>query len=266
MGLQLAYRESGTGTPLIIMHGLFGSAANWGVIAQGLRERSHVFLLDLRNHGQSPHIATMSYDEMAGDVLTFMDQQHLDQAVLLGHSMGGKVGMTVALSAPERVQALVCVDSAPVAYDHDRFHFAEAMRSLDLSCIRSRDDADAQLADLVPDQQGRTFLLTNLKRQEDGTFGWRLNLDAIVHEMRDLVGFPEMVPWTSYDGAALFIAGEHSQYVTPANRPQTLALFPEAAFATVADADHNPHTENPVAVIDLLNDFLTTVLAREECR
>ncbi len=260
MSLDLAYRETGSGAPLVMLHGLFGSAANWGVVARALADQCRVYSLDLRNHGKSPHAATMTYPEMAGDVLAFLEARSLEKSVVLGHSMGGKVAMQLALHAPERVRALILVDIAPVRYDNRRFDFIAALRRLDTGAIASREEADAALAAAIPDDSGRRFLLTNLQARPDGAWHWRLNLDAIAGGIKDLLDFPDPGAWAAFRGPTLFLAGAESACVRPEHEPKIRQFFPNAVIQHLPDVGHNPHTEAPETAIAAVREFLTNTL------
>ncbi|HEY5719706.1 MAG TPA: alpha/beta fold hydrolase, partial [Gammaproteobacteria bacterium] len=179
MAVELYYREEGSGAPLLVLHGLFGSSSNWARLARGLAAEFRVICADLRNHGRSPHAAGMSYPQMAADVVALLDRLRLDRVALLGHSMGGKVAMQVALNQPERVSRLLVADIAPRAYRGNQAIVLEALEALHLDSLASRREADERLAAQVPETGVRAFLLTNLT-QEQGRFGWRINLPEII--------------------------------------------------------------------------------------
>jgi len=210
-GLPLTYLEAGEangGTPLLVIHGLFGSARNWQTLAKRFAEQRHVYALDLRNHGGSPWADSMSYPEMADDVLRFLDDRGFPRAAVVGHSMGGKTAMTLALKHPDRVERLVVADIAPVAYTHTHAPFVAAMKRANLEGCTRRSEVEAQLADAVPEAPLRSFLLQNLV-MEQGKFHWRINLDAIGSSMADLIGFPDLGE-ARYTGPTLFIGGTRS--------------------------------------------------------
>lgn len=227
------------GTPLVIAHGLFGSARNWGVIAKRLSDRGPVIAVDMRNHGDSDWTPTNSYADMAGDLAEVIET--LGKPVdVLGHSMGGKAAMVLALSRPDLVRKLVVADIAPVAYGHTQTGMIDAMRAVDLSGITKRSDADIDLAKSVADQGIRAFLLQSLDVQNKR---WRLNLDVLAAEMDKIIGFPQVSG--SFEGPALFLSGATSDYVLPEHRPQIRLTFPNARFAKIPGAGHWLHAEKP---------------------
>jgi esterase len=199
MIVPLAAVEGGAGSPLAILHGLFGSGRNWASIAQRLAEHHRVIAIDLRNHGASPWAETMDYRKMADDVRSTLRGRGHDRFSLLGHSMGGKVAMVSALEDGAAIERLIVVDIAPVAYAVRHLGYAQAMRELDLTAIKRRSDADAALAPAISDAAERAFLLQNLVL-EDGRARWRLNLEAIEREMPRLVDFPTMPPGAPIKG------------------------------------------------------------------
>jgi esterase len=253
--LLLHATEYGSGPPLAILHGLFGSGRNWASIAKRLAAHHRVIAFDLRNHGASPWAATMAYDEMADDVCASLTALGCNRFALLGHSMGGKVAMLAALRDPEAVERLVVADIAPVAYQPRHLGMIQAMRSLDLAGVRRRAEADARLAQAVPDPAERAFLLQNLVF-DGGAMRWRINLEAIERAMPVLVGFPPLPSGTTYKGSTLFIGGGHSDYLRPEHEPQIRRLFPRARIARIAKAGHWLHAETPQAFLDLVEPFL----------
>jgi esterase len=252
--VTLHYQELGSGPPLVILHGLFGSAANWRAVARGLAGRYRVILADLRNHGASPHAPSMDYRDQAADVGALLHSLGLERASLIGHSMGGKVAMTLALTAPERVERLVVVDIAPVRYPPSHDRFVRAMRDLDLSAVTRRADAEHELEADVPDLQVRQFLLQNLISRE-GRWRWRLNLDALAAERDAIYGFPDLDD-SRYHLPALFVAGEQSDYVGEATHERIRTLFPAAVIDVVPGAGHWVHAEQPDAVRERIEPFL----------
>ena len=253
--VDLAAQRLGDGPPLVVLHGLFGSGRNWGGHARALSERRAVHLLDLRNHGESPWHDEVGYAVMAADVAAYMDAQGIERAEILGHSMGGKTAMMLALAEPERVTALMVVDIAPVAYGHSHEGHAEAMQALDLSSLTRRSDADAALAAAVPDPGERAFLLQNLVAR-DGAYRWRANLDALRSGMAQLVGWPEPEPGAGYDGPTFFLAGADSNYVLPEHRSEILRLFPAAEIDHIDEAGHWVHAQQPQAFLEAALGFL----------
>jgi len=245
------------GRPLIILHGLFGSARNWQGIAKQLAESYSVYTLDLRNHGSSPHADVMDYESMAADVLAFMEQNELEDAIVLGHSMGGKVAMQLALSAPEKVSQLIIVDIAPVAYAHNFDDVLLGLYHVPLETVGSRKEADKYLAEKVSVPSLRQFLLQNLVANTAGGYQWRVNLASIEENMPDVMGFPTNSAEKTYTKQTLFINGGKSTYMAPRYRGATEEMFPTAEFQTIAKSGHWPHIESPVEFMTVLNRFLS---------
>jgi esterase len=256
MSVELAHIANGeSGPPVVILHGLLGSARNWSSFARRLGATHRVFALDLRNHGASPWADEMSYDQMAGDVRAFLARQGLPSAALIGHSMGGKVAMRLALTHGEQVDRLVVVDIAPVAYRRSFHAYVEAMRDLDLSGINRRAEADALLAGKVEDRGVRGFLLQNLASGEDG-LAWRVALQALSDNMPEIMSFPEPRADERYAGPTLFVSGGRSDYVRPEHRAEILRLFPHARIETIPDIGHWVQAEAPDRFFELVGGFL----------
>ncbi|MDD7970744.1 alpha/beta fold hydrolase [Roseinatronobacter alkalisoli] len=228
--------------PLLIVHGLFGSARNWGAIAKRLSDSREVISVDMRNHGDSPWADSHGYDDLAADLAQVITSQNEPMDVL-GHSMGGKAAMMLALTRPELVNRLLVADIAPVAYEHSQTHLIAAMRALDISALKTRADADAALSADVADPGVRAFLLQSLDLRADPP-RWRLNLDVLEREMDRITGWPDDVQG-SYDRPVLFLSGAKSDYVLPGHRPAIKALFPDAKFAKLPGAGHWLHAEAP---------------------
>ena len=235
-----AQEGAGDAPPLLIAHGLFGSARNWGVISRRLSDRGPVMAVDMRNHGDSPWSDDHSYDGMAADLAGAIDAHGGGRCDVLGHSMGGKASMALALLYPEKVRKLVVADIAPVAYGHTQAQYVAAMRTLDLSGIASRGDADRALAGSVTDRGTRAFLLQSADLKEGR---WRLNLDVLDAWMSRIVGWPDIEG--RFDGPALFLSGMESDYVRPEHRATIRRLFPAARFARLPGASHWLHADRP---------------------
>jgi len=236
--------------PLLIAHGLFGSARNWGVLAKRLSDSRRVLTVDMRNHGDSFRDDSHSYPDLAADLAAVI-AAHGGVADVVGHSMGGKAAMALALGHPEAVRRLVVADIAPVSYGHTQQPLIDAMRAVDLSVVERRGDADAQLAPLVPEAGVRAFLLQSL---DVGARRWRLNLDALSANMAAILGWPDLDG--RYDGPALFLSGAASDYVLPEHRPAIKAMFPNAKFAKIPGAGHWLHAEKPKEFEAALRAFL----------
>ena len=251
--MRLNAIEAGEGAPLVLLHGLFGAAGNWGAIQKRLAAGRRVIALDLRNHGASGRDAAMDYPAMAEDVAATLAALGAAPAAVLGHSMGGKVAMALALTRPGLVERLIVADIAPVTYPPALRGYVAAMQAVALHPGLTRREADAALVAAVPEPNIRAFLLQNLRFGGEAP-AWRLGLAEIAAAMPVIEAFPELA--TRYDGPVLVIAGERSTYIRPAHEERILALFPRAEFATVPGAGHWVHAENPQAFLGLLEPFL----------
>ncbi|MEE2996147.1 MAG: alpha/beta fold hydrolase [Pseudomonadota bacterium] len=257
--LDLAGNEYGKdGPPLIVVHGLFGSARNWAGIARSLSETCRVYALDLRNHGGSPHSQTMTYAEMAADVAGFIFSNGIVEPIIMGHSMGGKVAMRLALEEPNLIKGLVVVDIAPVTYGHDMMDYITAMQMLDLSGEQRRVELEKELQRVVEDPAIAAFLMTNLERANDG-YHWRINLQAIATAMSEISGFP-VLDGAMFGGPTAFIAGEHSAYIHQNHSDRVLELFPNARTVTIKDASHWVHADQPESFLRAVSSFIETVV------
>ncbi len=238
--------------PLLIAHGLFGSARNWGAIQRRMAEDRRVIAVDQRNHGDSFRADRQTYADMAADLAKVIEAEGrpLD---LLGHSMGGKAAMVLALTRPELVNRLVVADIAPVAYGHSQLPLVRAMQGLDLGDLSSRQAADRRLAPAVPDPGTRAFLLQSLDLKAAPP-RWRLNLPVLADAMPDIVGWPGTPG--RYQGPALFLAGALSNYVLPAHREAIKTQFPKSVLARIPGAGHWLHADQPRAFEAALRAFL----------
>lgn len=258
MAVELAYREYGAGPSLLILHGLFGSSVNWNSIAKNLARDYRVWSLDLRNHGESPHTETMDYEHMAEDVRVFMERHQLGEASIIGHSMGGKVAMVLALLNASLVRRLVVVDIAPVAYEHEWDWILDPLEHIDLGSITSRAAADEQLQDHIKNPAIRAFLLQNLRSSPQG-YHWRINLSAIRDNLPSITGFDVREP-APYLGQSLFLHGERSPYVRDEYQAQILRYFPNAEIRAVSNAGHWVHAEQPGEFLQQVREFLSEKL------
>lgn len=245
----------GTGHPLLVLHGLFGSSTNWKPLSKQWSEFYQVFALDQRNHGRSPHSSTFNYEAMAADVNAFMQTHNLASTYLLGHSLGGKTAMQFALTYPGLVDKLVVVDMSPCASQPRHEHILAALQSLDLAAARNRRELDAQLAQHITDQEVRQFLLMNISTDENGQLQWRINLDALVASYDEVNKAIE--PQSAYKKAALFVRGEKSDYIPQEDFEAIKTLFPLARIATIAGAGHWLHAEKQEEFSQLVLDFLS---------
>jgi esterase len=247
--------ETGAGETLVLLHGLFGRSQNFGGLVRRLAARFHVLALDLRNHGASPHAPGMSYPAMAADVAETLSACGAERFGLLGHSMGGKVAMFLALDRPLAVTRLLVADIAPIAYRHSNKQVANALRALPLSPDLTRADAAARLEDTVPDRAVRAFLLQNLSFGENPA--WRIGLDHIADEIGVIEGFPVIPDARRYPGATLFLRGAKSNYVRDEAWPAIKALFPAATLQTLTDAGHWLHADQPDAFATAVEHFFS---------
>ena len=235
---------------LLIAHGLYGSARNWSVIARRLSDTRRVIAVDMRNHGFSSWRPTHSYPDLAADLAEVCAT--IDGPVdLLGHSMGGKAAMTLAMTQPGLVNRLIVADIAPVPYAHSQIKYLDAMQHVDLSAVETRSDAAALLAPLVDDPALVPFFLQSL---DMGERRWRLNLDVLAREMPRIMGFPDL--HCPFERPALFVTGEESDYVLPEHRKIIAPLFPKARFTALKGAGHWLHAEQPRAFVDVINGWL----------
>lgn len=241
--------------PLLIVHGLFGSARNWGAIARRMSDSRAVIAVDMRNHAGSFWSETHDYPSMAADLAEVIEAEGRAMDVC-GHSMGGKASMWLALTRPDLVNRLVVADIAPVAYAHTQNHLIAAMRGLDLTGLGgARGEADRRLATAINDPQVRAFLLQSLDLKADPP-RWRLNLDALERAMPQVTGWPDTTGLTPYAGPALFLAGAQSHYISPEAREAVRALFPKARMAKLPGAGHWLHAEKPREFEAALRVFL----------
>lgn len=239
--------------PLLIVHGLFGSGRNWGVIARRLADSRDVVAVDQRNHGSSPWSDQHDYPAMAEDLAEVI--RHIGgRADVLGHSMGGKAAMQLALTQGDLIRRLVVADIAPVAYDHDQTRHIDAMRALDLSEVTTRGEADRRLARTVPEDGLRAFFLQSLDLKAQGGARWRLNLDALEASMPAIVGWPGTAG--VFAQPTLFLSGADSHYVKPEYRAAIRAQFPVARFARIPGAGHWLHAEKPREFEETVRVFL----------
>jgi pimeloyl-ACP methyl ester carboxylesterase len=252
--MRLNFHQQGQGQPLIILHGLFGSLDNWQRIAEALSDKFRVISADLRNHGSSPHSDEMSLSAMAGDVRTLLDGLGLKEAMALGHSLGGKVAMQLALETPERVAKLVVADIAPRPYPPWHLEILDALLSLKLEKFKSRPEIEQTLAKDLPSLPLRKFLLKNLRRNEDGSFVWKIPLPtikenyALLNQSGDFQG--------AFEKSTLFVRGGPSEYITRADQKIILKLFPRAKIETIPEAGHWLHAEKPEEFIRIVRSFL----------
>ncbi len=252
--MKLHYRALGQGAPFVILHGLFGISDNWQTLAKYFSQKYHVFLLDLRNHGRSPHSEEFDYNCMTDDLMEFMTDQQIQNPVVMGHSMGGKVAMNFALKYSEQVNKLIIVDIAPRPYPVHHQEIINGLNAVDITTMTSRTEAEAALLPYIPEADTRLFLLKNLYRKEDNSFGWRMNLAAIEQNIEE-VGRETTsdIPFTK---PTLFIKGGKSRYIQDKDTPSIQRLFPQAEIATIEEAGHWVHAEAPEKFYQLAVNFI----------
>ena len=253
--MKLNYQEKGNGYPVILIHGMFGSLSNLGNLARCLSNQFRVISVDLRNHGDSPHDSVFDMATMAEDILYLMDILSLPTAFIVGHSLGGKVGMQLALSHSDRVNKLVVADISPVTYQPRNDPALNGLIALSESSIQNRNQAEELLADFISDSQTRAFLLKNLKRNDD-RFVLKLNMNAVVENYGTaLVAAPS---GDRFDNPCLFIKGETSAYIQEKHRPIIKDMFPNSQVNVISGAGHWLHAEKPKLFNNQVMEFFTS--------
>lgn len=255
MAVPLHHTSYGShGPALVLLHGFLGASANLHKMAKSpLGDYCRVFAVDARNHGRSPEAEPFTYEAMAEDVLAFMDVQGLEQAILMGHSMGAKTAMTVAMLEPERVRGLIVVDMAPRAYTPHHGPILDALARVNLAACKTRSDVDDALAHDLPEASLRAFLMQNLERTPEG-FGWRIPLDLL---QRDYYRVTEaLVSGPPYSGPTLFVRGGNSSYIRDEDEDLIYLRFPAADIVTITGASHWVHVDAPDALNRVLENFL----------
>ena len=252
--MTLNYKKYGTGEPLLILHGLFGSLDNWQTIGKKFAETHAVYLIDLRNHGKSPHSDDFDYLEMAADVAEICEEENLTNISLLGHSMGGKTAITFSVEFPHLLSKLIIVDIAPKKYRPHHDEILEGLFSLNLEEITSRRQADEELSRKITNQGIRLFLLKNLKRKEGGGYQWKMNLDLLADQIEKVIEvsdipFPINIP-------TLFIRGGESGYILDSDFEEIYKFFPQSEIETIEGTGHWIHAEKPLELLELVEEFI----------
>jgi esterase len=255
LALNLAFDAVGSGPPLLVLHGLFGSSSNWRGVARQLADTHTVYSVDLRNHGASPWADSMAYTEMADDVLQLMDRLGLKQAAVLGHSMGGKTAMALALRHPQRVRRLFVVDIAPVPYADTLSPFADAMRGVDVMAAVSRAEVQGRLLQAVPEPGVVPFLMQNLVMHNDH-FDWRINLLGISAAMPQLCGFPSELLGARFERPVTVIAGANSDYVQHHDGADFQPMFTQVETHVIGEAGHWVHADQGAAFVACVKQAL----------
>lgn len=254
MNVKLYCRQIGDGDPVVIMHGLFGMSDNWLTIAKQLSTSHHCYILDMRNHGRSPHSQNLDYDDMVEDLYEFLTDFGLRTVSIIGHSMGGMVAMKFAFEYSHRINKLVIVDIAPKSYPDLHQNILKGLQSIPMDKIKSRQNADEILKKYVQSAKTRQFLLKSLYRKNDNSFTWRMNLDAIYNHTSDIGS--GISTDHIYKKPTLFIRGEKSNYILPEDEPQILTLFPQTTIIEIPKASHWVHAEKPDEILEALETFL----------
>jgi esterase len=252
--MKLNYKKSGSGDPLIILHGLFGSADNWFSIAKELEKDYTLYLIDQRNHGDSPQSEDWNYEVMAEDINELMDEEGIESAYLMGHSMGGKTAMKFAFNYPDKVRKLIVADIAPRFYPVHHKSILEGLNAIPIDDLKSRKEADDILSEHIKEPGIRQFLLKSLGRNGSGGFIWKINLPVITEKI-DNVG-EEVVSEKAFDKPTLFMGGENSDYITDEDKEEISEMFPNSHVIFIKNAGHWLHAEQPAAVVETVRAFL----------
>ncbi len=258
MGLALFHRDlGGTGfPPLVILYGMLGSSRNWQTVGRELASDYHVWALDARNHGQSPHDDTMDYADMVDDTMAWLDAQSLEKVTLMGHSMGGKTAMALACRYPERVERLIVVDIAPKAYRWvGRRVEYDAMNALDVARLKTRGEAEQLLEADIRDWGMRKFITTNLDRNPNGSWRWLINLPALTASL-SILEQANLAEADCFAGPTQFILGGKSPYVAEEDHVTIKTHFPLARIDTIPESGHNPHIEDRDKFVDLVRSSM----------
>ncbi len=253
--VDLAFNAYGAGRPVVILHGLFGSKRNWSAIARHLAEAFQVFTVDLRNHGESPWDDRHDYPAMAADVASFIERQVGGPATLIGHSMGGKVAMLLALTRADLVERLLVVDIPPARSRGTPIGYVHAMQRVPLAGCARRSDVEAALAEAIVDPVVRGFLVTNIVSRPEG-LAWTANLDAIERQFDTILGWPDAANAAPFFGPTLFLRGNRSLFIKPEHEPVIHQLFPAATIESIIGAGHWVHAEQPAAFLEAVRRFL----------
>jgi pimeloyl-ACP methyl ester carboxylesterase len=253
--MKLHFREMGQGTPLLILHGLFGSSDNWLTIAKQLAANYHVFIIDQRNHGQSPHSNIWNYTVMAQDIEEFCIQHQLNEIYIVGHSMGGKTVMKLAELFPKRIKKMMVIDIAPRYYPVHHHQILNALKSIDFNIVNTRKQAEEVLHSAIEDSGTRQFLLKNIYWIDENKLAWRFNLEVIANHI-EIVGETTPPELTAIcEIPVCFVKGEKSDYIKKEDEQLIASQFSNSEILTIANAGHWVHAEQPKAMLDAMVDF-----------
>lgn len=248
------YGEGLSGTPLLVFHGLFGMLDNWGSFGKDFGETSPCHLLDLRNHGKSFHSEDMKHQDLAEDILNYMNAHGIAKAHLLGHSLGGKAVMTFAISYPEKVEKLIVADISPKAYPPHHQGIIKALQSVDFDAVSSRQEVEEVLAQYIQEKSVIQFLTKNLYWTEDKKLNWRFKLKTLAEKYNDFVA--NAIKFGKFEGETLFIAGANSNYILPQDEFLMRQQFPNYQLVTIPNAGHWVQAENPKEFNEAVRNFL----------
>jgi esterase len=253
--MDLYYRELGSGSPpIVVLHGVFGSSDNWLTVSKGFAENHQVYLLDARNHGQSPHSDDFSYDIMADDLYHFIQQQQLQAPIVVGHSMGGKTVMTFAAKYPEAFSKIIVVDISPRYYKPHHQSILAGLSAIPLEQLQSRQEADEILKEFEPALGVRQFLLKNLYRNAENNFAWRMNFEVIKNKI-ETIG--EALDETARIAKpALFVRGANSRYIQEKDEALIHTIFQQASIVTIEGAGHWVQAEKPLEFLEAVKSFI----------
>jgi len=267
--MELSYRKMGQGPPMIILHGLYGSSDNWFSIGKAFASRFEVYLIDQRNHGSSPHSREHNYIAMRNDLHDFMELHAIEKAVIIGHSMGGKTAMFFAVAWPEKVQLLVVVDISPGSYKSltrstpqsaDHMNIITAMLGVDFSQVNDREDVSRMLSESIPSERVRQFLLKNIRRNAEGGYEWRLNIQALHDQLPMIMDGLDPKPYMNGNGVTgfpvLFVRAGQSGYISVDDISTIKTIFPMSELVTIPSADHWIHVQQPELLIKTIEYFI----------
>jgi len=252
--VKLFYRILGKGEPLIILHGLFGLSDNWFTLGKSLSESYEVILVDLRNHGQSPHSSQFTYHSMCDDLLDLYEELHINKAILIGHSMGGKVAMQFALDNPNFLDKLIVVDISPKQTPMKHLEIIKAMLDINFDKLKTRKEVEQQLELTIKNKQVLQLLTKNLYWVDQTRLAWKLNIEGINNNIDEI--FKEITGNVPFIASTLFIKGALSDYIKEEDLVQIKILFPNFMLSTIENAGHWVHADNPIAFLNATNEFL----------
>lgn len=248
------YREERTEMPLLVFHGLFGMLDNWGSFGKEFGALMPTHLIDLRNHGRSFHSDSMSHDDLANDILHYMQFHNIEKANLLGHSLGGKAVMQFAINFPEKVHKLIVVDISPKAYPPHHQGIIKALQSVDFEVVQTRQDVEKVLENYIHEKSVIQFLMKNLYWTDDKKLAWRFNLKTLAEKYTEFVS--KAIRFGIFSGSTLFVAGANSNYILPQDEFLIKQQFPNSKIIKIANAGHWVHADNPADFNAAVQDFL----------